>query len=61
MKTAYVLEYKSIDSKGREKNSVHAGVYKSLQEIDKKKEEILNEIKNKISFQIYAVDHYFHK
>lgn len=54
MKTSYILEYKVVDSKGREKNSKHVGVFSSLDKLEHKKQEILNNIGQNLSFQIYT-------
>ena len=54
MKTTYILEYKQVDSKGREKNSKHVGVFGSLDKLEQKKQEILNMVGQTVSFQIYT-------
>ena len=54
MKTSYILEYKVVDSKGREKNSKHVGVFGSLDKLEQKKQEILNMVGQNLSFQIYT-------
>lgn len=55
----YILEYKERDSKGREKNSKHVGVFKSLEDLERKKDEILQAVSKQISFQVYVSDKVF--
>jgi len=59
MKEFYVLEYKVMDSKGREKNAQFAGVFNSLSTLTSAKNKLLKECKNKISFQVYNHNHIF--
>ena len=59
MKEFYTLEYKTMDSKGREKNAKYVGVFKTLQEIDNAKKNILNTNNNNISFQVYNHNNIF--
>lgn len=59
MDHCYILEYKERDSKGREKNSKHVGVYKTLEDLEKKKDEILRSINKQISFQVYVSEKVF--
>lgn len=54
MKTSYILEYKVVDSKGREKNSKHVGVFGSLDKLEEKKQEIMSVVGQNLSFQIYT-------
>lgn len=54
MKTSYILEYKVVDSKGREKNSKHVGVFGSLDKLEEKKQEIMSAGGQNLSFQIYT-------
>lgn len=54
MKSLFTLEYKLVDSKGREKRPLFVGVYKTLEEIEKAKEALLKDCKDKISFQVYT-------
>ena len=41
MRTGYVLESKVIDKKGREKNAQFLGVFKTIEEIEKTKQMVL--------------------
>ena len=59
MRKFYSLEYKTMDSKGREKNAKFVGIFLSQEEIEKAKTQILSETKNKISFQVYNHEHVF--
>ena len=59
MRTCYILEYKDIDSKGREKNARHVGVFKSLDEVEKKKNEILSSTDKKISMSVHISNNVF--
>ena len=59
MRTCYILEYKYLDTKGREKNPKHVGVFKTLEQIDKKKNEILSSVKEKLTFQVYVHESVF--
>ncbi len=56
----YTLEYKTLDSKGREKNASYVGVYKDVEALNKQKDDIikLNPSKS-FSFQIYTHEHLF--
>ena len=54
MKISYILEYKLIDSKGRQKNSKHVGVFGSLENLEQKKQEIMTLVGQNLSFQIYT-------
>ena len=54
MKISYILEYKLIDSKGRQKNSMHVGVFGSLENLEQKKQEIMTLVGQNLSFQIYT-------
>ena len=58
MRSFYSLEYKTIDSKGREKNAQFVGIFKTKEEIEKAKNKLL-ENKDKISFQVYNHEHVF--
>lgn len=50
----YTLEYKIMDSKGREKNTSFVGVYKNIEDLEKQKNNIINLNPSKsFSFQIY--------
>lgn len=54
MRTCYVLEYKEIDSKGREKNSRHAGVFSSLEALEEMKNVIQAKSKKNLSFHVHT-------
>ena len=54
MKISYILEYKLVDSKGRQKNSKHVGVFGSLETLEQKKQESMNLVGQNLSFQIYT-------
>ena len=53
MRTVFVLEYKDIDSKGREKNATHVGVFSSVDKLEEAKSNIISQLGSKISFQVY--------
>ena len=56
----YTLEYKTLDSKGREKNSSFLGVFKDVDALTKQKEDFIKLYPNKsFSFQIYTHEHLF--
>lgn len=59
MRTFFVLEYKLLDAKGREKTPKHVGVFKTLDSVDEKKNELLNTLQEKITFQVYAHESIF--
>ena len=59
MRKFYSLEYKTMDSKGREKNAKFVGIFLSQEEIEKAKTQILRETNNRISFQVYNHEHVF--
>ena len=59
MRKFYSLEYKTMDSKGREKNAKFVGIFLSEEEIEKAKAKILRETDNNISFQVYNHEHIF--
>ena len=59
MRKFYSLEYKTMDSKGREKNAKFVGIFQSEKEIEKAKTQILSETNNNISFQVYNHEHVF--
>ena len=59
MSEYYTLEYKNIDSKGREKNAKFVGVFLTLQQLDNAKKKLLENSINKISFQIYNHNNIF--
>lgn len=59
MKEFFVLEYKIMDSRGREKNAQFAGVFQSLTKLNDAKNNIISNSKNKISFQIYNHNNIF--
>jgi len=53
MRIVYVLESKTVDKKGREKNANHLGIFKDLKDVEKVKEEELKKNKN-LSFHIHV-------
>ena len=53
MKEFYTLEYKTMDSKGREKNAKFVGVFMTFNDIEKAKKNILEKVKNNVFFQMY--------
>ena len=59
MRKFYSLEYKTMDSKGREKNAKFVGIFLTEKEIEKAKTQILSETNNNISFQVYNHEHVF--
>ncbi len=59
MRRFFSLEYKTMDSKGREKNAKFVGIFKSEEEIEKAKMKILSKTSNKISFQVFNHEHVF--
>lgn len=54
MKNFFTLEYKEIDSKGREKNQKYVGVFKDIASLESKKNELLNNLNNNVSFYVYS-------
>jgi hypothetical protein len=54
MRTCYVLEYKEIDSKGREKNARHVGVFSSLETLEEMKNVIQAKSKKNLSFHVHT-------
>jgi hypothetical protein len=54
MRTCYVLEYKEIDSKGREKNARHVGVFSSLDTLEEMKNVIQTKSKKNLSFHVHT-------
>jgi hypothetical protein len=54
MRTCYVLEYKEIDSKGREKNARHVGVFSSLEALEEMKNVIQAKSKKNLSFHVHT-------
>jgi hypothetical protein len=56
----YTLEYKLIDSKGRERNTSYVGVYKDLEKLNQQKENIIKFNPNQsFSFQVYTHERFF--
>jgi len=52
-KKLYVLEYKTIDSKGREKLAQYAGIYETLDLLNQRKNKLIKKLGEKITFQVY--------
>mgnify|MGYP003113235526 FL=1 len=59
MRRFYSLEYKNIDSKGREKNAKFVGIFKTEIELENAKSQILSNTTTNISFQVYNHEHVF--
>jgi hypothetical protein len=59
MKEFFVLEYKIMDSRGREKNAQFAGVFQSIDDIETAKQKLLFNNKKNISFQVYNHNNIF--
>ena len=59
MKEFFVLEYKIMDSRGREKNAQFAGVFQSLHDIETAKQKLLLNNEKNISFQVYNHNNIF--
>ena len=59
MKEYFVLEYKTIDKKGREKNAQFAGIYVSKSELHNAKNLIAQKNSNRVSFQVYSHNNIF--
>lgn len=60
MRTVYILEYKSVDSKGREKNARHVGAFSDLEGLELAKQAILKKYEDsKISFHVHANESWF--
>lgn len=59
MVQCYILEYKEQDSRGREKNSQHVGVFKSVDELEKIKNNLIKTLKKRVSFQVYISQNIF--
>ena len=59
MRRFYSLEFKTMDSKGREKNAQFVGIFKTVEDLEKAKTKILRETDNNISFQVYNHEHVF--
>ena len=59
MKEFYTLEYKTMDSKGREKNAKFVGVFMTSDDIEKAKKSILQKVTNNVSFQVYNHNNIF--
>jgi len=53
MRTVYILESKSVDKKGREKNAKHLGIFKNIEDAEKVKQKELEQNKN-IVFHMYV-------
>lgn len=50
MRIVYVLESKIVDSKGRQKNPKHLGVFSNLDVLEKAKEDFLKNNHNAVFF-----------
>ncbi|MEK9741339.1 MAG: hypothetical protein VW262_09155 [Flavobacteriaceae bacterium] len=54
MRTCYILEYKEIDSKGREKNARHVGVFSTLETLEEMKKVIQDKTEKNLSFHVHT-------
>mgnify|MGYP003134722940 CR=1 FL=1 len=52
-KKLWVLEYKTIDSKGREKLAQYAGIFETLELLNDQKNRLIEILGDKITFQVY--------
>ena len=52
-KKLLVLEYKTIDSKGREKLAQYAGIFETLELLNDQKNRLIEILGDKITFQVY--------
>ena len=59
MNPCFILEYKTVDSKGREKNPKHVGVFSDINRLENEKQRILESNKNRITFQVYVSERLF--
>lgn len=51
----YTLEYKLMDSKGRERSASYVGVYKEIEKLEEAKEKIIKyNPDTSFSFQVYT-------
>lgn len=54
MRTLFILEYKLIDSKGREKTPKFLGVFNDMNKLEQVKSETLAKLGDNISFHVYV-------
>lgn len=59
MNPCFILEYKVVDSRGREKTPKHVGVFSDLNRLEIEKQKIIDSSKNRISFQVYVNERLF--
>lgn len=59
MRQFFILEYKEVDTKGREKNSRHVGVFSSLEAIENAKQSILAKTNKNLSFHVHVSESWF--
>ena len=59
MRVLFTLEYKQVDSKGREKTPKFLGVFNNLEKLEKVKSKVTSEMGDNISFQVYTSEHPF--
>lgn len=52
-KKLWVLEYKTADSKGREKSAQYAGIYETLEKANEQKNMLIEVLGKNITFQVY--------
>jgi hypothetical protein len=54
MRTFYILEYKEMDSKGREKNAKHVGVFSTLESLEEAKKSIQTNSQKNLAFHVHV-------
>lgn len=59
MRTLFTLEYKQVDSKGREKTPKFLGVFNDLEKVEEVKKTTIEKFGDNISFQVYISEHPF--
>jgi hypothetical protein len=57
----FTLEYKTTDSKGREKTPKFAGVFRNLDDLESAKNKLLQDVSNRLSFHVYTHEQIFTK
>lgn len=50
------VEYRTLDKLGRTKRTYHGGVFREEEQIDKFKEKVIKESKDKVAFDIYYLN-----
>lgn len=59
VRTLFTLEYKLVDSKGREKAPKFLGVFDCLNKLESVKQSTLKQHGDNISFHVYVSEHPF--